>query len=521
MSRTALRDRFRSSRGHLRESCTQRRQPSGLGSPFGGPVSPPRRCLFVSTRRKAARSHCCHRCASRASTRRRRARADASRRRNLLRAHAPSRCRSFRRESIVARSKRGVSRRVLEPMPLRPSLLLVLFAVDRLACEEAPQTGGQKPKPVSDVASQLEMLAKLKAAGALDEQEFSRAKGKVLGTPERTPARWTPDQAARPRSGTPDNRFAPAMRQPPAGPVKGSQAALRSYHWSRPKNAKKRLKAPPPPLKRPGSQAARWRPPDGPGERPGSQAALRRPSAGPVNRPGPQAANNSDRPDPQAAIQAARAPAASRRMRVALCLVGFPRTFLRPDQQRSFGRFLFQLRQRRSSDVELFAVLGSGFEDNVKGSLFRADEVAPAQNSRDGSRIFSGDGSRRRRGRDVDIPWRRIAATTRILRVEAGDAAATTGTVGRHPGAPRARLKGQVERHGARLEPRRRRRALRGVLAAMGQVRHVRARRPRGDSSADNPGRRGRRRGRNQSRRVRGAQRRSTQAVGRWARGGD
>ena len=32
------------------------------------------------------------------------------------------------------------------------------------------------------------------------------------------------------------------------------------------------------------------------------------------------------------------------------------------------------------------------------------------------SRIFRGDESRRRRGRDVDIPWRRVAAAPRVPR---------------------------------------------------------------------------------------------------------
>ena len=61
--------------------------------------------------------------------------------------------------------------------------------------------------------------------------------------------------------------------------------------------------------------------------------------------------------------------------RIALCLVGYPRTFLRPLQQQAFGRFLSQLRNA-TAQLDLFAVFSAGYEDNIKGSLFRADEKA-------------------------------------------------------------------------------------------------------------------------------------------------
>ena len=59
--------------------------------------------------------------------------------------------------------------------------------------------------------------------------------------------------------------------------------------------------------------------------------------------------------------------------RVAVCVLGHPRTFLRPTQQTKFEKFLNGMRGSPAR-VELFAVFGDGFEDSIKGSLYRADQ---------------------------------------------------------------------------------------------------------------------------------------------------
>ena len=60
--------------------------------------------------------------------------------------------------------------------------------------------------------------------------------------------------------------------------------------------------------------------------------------------------------------------------RVAVCLLGQPRTFLRPHQQQNFGSFLREVR-RSAALVELFAVFEDSFDDSIKGGLYRPDRI--------------------------------------------------------------------------------------------------------------------------------------------------